>query len=153
MRKLKTTRFLFDREYVGELSFDLNEYDLIEDYGVTNLQVTTAIIMAILYDLSTVDHRLHIGEFSRNAIESEIIDLLTNAKTPRNDPDDDGPYLSRRLPNIDYKAIRGTAAELSTLPSIEPLYRTLKRAVRGLEFSPICVEYVHDNVLVTLTIL
>lgn len=152
MRRPETTRVLFDREYVGELSFDLNEYDLIEDYGVNNLQVTSAIIMAILHDLSTVDHRLHISEFSRNAIESEIIDLLTNAKTPHNDDEDEGPYLSRRLPNIDYKAIRGIAAELSTLPSIEPLYKVLKRAVRNLRFQPLSVEYVHDNVLVTLAI-
>ena len=148
----KTTRFLFDREFVGELSFDLNEYDLIDDYNVNNLQVTSAIIMAILYDLSTVDHRLHISEFSRNAIESEIIDLLTNSKTPANDDDDVGPYVSRRLPNIDYKAIRSLAAELSTLPSIEPLYRVLKRAVRNLKFSPLGVEYVHDNVLVTVAV-
>lgn len=145
---IRPTRLLFDREYVGDLSFDLNEYDLIEDYNVNNLEVVTAIVMAIMHDLSTVDHRLHIGEFSRNAIEAELIELFTNAVSP--DDRDYDPDSTTRLTNIDYRAIRGTASELSTLPSIVPLYRTLKRAVRNVKFRPHGVSFVHDNLIVTI---
>ncbi len=150
-RSARPTRLLFDREYVGELSFDLNEYDLIEDYHVNNLEVVTAIVMAIMHDLSTVDHRLHIGEFSRNAIEAELIELLTNAISP--DDRDYDPDSTSRLTNINYRAIRGLASELSTLPSIEPLYRTLKRSVRNIKFAPHGVSFVHDNLIVTIHVL
>lgn len=152
MRKIiKPIKLLFDREFVGDLSFDLNEYDLITDYNVNNLEVTTAIVMAIMHDLSTVDHRLHIGEFSRNAIESELIELLTNAVSP--DDRDYDPENVSRLTNLNYKAIRGIAAELSTLPSIAPLYRMLKRAVRNVKFRPHGVSFIHDNLVVTVHLL
>lgn len=145
------TRLLFDREYAGDISFDLNGYDLIDDYNINNLDVISSIIMAILHDLSTVDHRLHISEFSRNAIQSEIIELITNAASPQ--ADDCIPDGSTRLTNLDYREIRSIAAELSTLPSIEPLYRALRRAVRNIAFSPHDVKYVHDNIIVLIHIL
>lgn len=147
--KNKLIRLMFDREYTGELGFDLNEYDLYEDYKVNNFEVMTAIIMAILHDLSTVDQRLHISTFSHNAIQSELIDLFTNSVGPKDD--DCEPDGIQRLANIDYRKIRELAVELSQLPSIEPLYLALKRGTRGLRYHPHSVRYVHDNIIVYIT--